>query len=234
MQASNLGYRDWAIAIYLLTTNLKGLSAMKLHRELEIAYTSTWHLAHRLRAAFADGEMPKMHGPCEIDEVYLGGKRKNMPKSKRKELSGRGPVGKAAVVGAKHRDTNKVVAQKVENTDRETLHGIVEGTTVETAQVYSDDAATYAGMNRAHESVNHSAGEYVRGMAHTNGIEAFWAMIKRGYTGTFHHFSVKHMDRYITEFSGRHNIRDLDTEDQMAVVARQSKGKRVLYRELVA
>lgn len=227
MQASNLGYRDWAIAINLLTTNLKGLSEMKLHRELEIAYTSSWHLVHRLRAVFEDGQMPMMQVPCEIDEVYLGGKRKNMPKSKRKELSGRGPVGK-------NRYTNKVVARKVENTDRKTLHGIVDGATVGIAQVYSDEAAAHTGMDREHDSVNHSAREYVRVMAHTNGIEAYWSMIKHDYTGTFQHFRANHMDRHITEFAGRHNIRDVDLEDQMEVVVRQSKGKRVLYRELVA
>ena len=234
MQSSNLGYRDWAIAIYLLTTNLKGVSAMKLHRELEIAYTTAWHLAHRLRAAFEDGEMPKMNGPVEVDETHIGGKRKNMPKARRKEMSGRGAVGKATVIGVKDRETNKVVARKIETADRETLHGIAEGATAETAQVYTDDARAYVGMNRDHESVNHSAGEYVRGMAHTNGIESFWSMLKRGYQGTFHHFSEKHLDRYVTEFSGRHNIRNADTEDQMAIIARQSVGKRVRYRDLVS
>ena len=89
-------------------------------------------------------------------------------------------------------------------------------------------------MDFDHESVNHSAGEYVRGMAHTNGIESFWAMLKRGYQGTYHHFSEKHCDRYVSEFSGRHNIRESDTADQMAVVARDMVGKRLRYRDLVA
>ena len=234
MAASNLGYRDWAIAISLLTTNLKGISAMKLHQELKITFTSEWHLAHRLRTAFADGEMPKMHGPLEIDEAYIGGERKNMPKAKRKELMGRGAVGKTAVVGIKDRESNKVLAQKVANTDAPTLHGIVEGTTDETAQVYLDDAKAYIGIDRAHESVNHSAGEYGWGMAQKNRIESFLSTLKCGYQGTFHHFSEEHLDRYVTEFDGRHNIRDADTEDQMGIVARQSKGKRALYRELVA
>ncbi len=85
-----------------------------------------------------------------------------------------------------------------------------------------------------HEAVNHSAGEYVRDMAHTNGIESFWAMLKRGYQGTFHHFSEKHLDRYVEEFAGRHNIRNADTVDQMAIIARRSVGKQLRYVDLVS
>ena len=235
MQASNLGYRDWAIAIYLLTTNLKGVSAMKLHRDLEIAYTSAWHLAHRLRAAFGGGETPMFHGPAEADETYFGGKRKNMPKSKRKQLEGRGTVGKTAVAGVKDRETGQVAARKVSQTDAKALQGVVRAHVEPGATLYTDEAKAYAGMPEfEHEAVNHSAGEYVRDMAHTNGIESFWAMLKRGYQGTFHHFSEKHLDRYVGEFAGRHNIRNADTEDQMAIVARQSVGKRLRYADLVA
>ena len=115
MQASNLGYQTWAIAIYLLTTNLKGIATMKLHRDLEISYKSAWHLAHRLRKAFESGEAPVFQGPVEADEAYFGGKRRNMHKAKRKELAeaGRGTVGKTAVVGVKDRATNAVVAEVV-------------------------------------------------------------------------------------------------------------------------
>ena len=84
-----------------------------------------------------------------------------------------------------------------------------------------------------HEAVCHSAGEYVKGMAHTNGIESFWSMLKRGYQGTFHHFSEKHTDRYVTEFAGRHNDRNSDTLDQMAAVVRGMAGKRLRYEDLV-
>ncbi len=110
MQASNLGYQTWTIAIYLLTTNLKGVAAMKLHRDLEISYTSAWHLAHRLRAAFGNRETSMFRGPAETDEAYFGGKRKNMSKAKRKDFEGRGPVGKAPVVGVKDRATGKIAA----------------------------------------------------------------------------------------------------------------------------
>ena len=233
MEASNLGYRDWAIALYLLTTNLKSVSAMKLHRDLEIAYTSAWHLAHRLREAFASGDSVPFAGPVEADETYLGGKRKNMPKSKRAALTGRGAVGKTAVVGVKDRESNKVAARVVENTDGATLKGFIGEHTAPGAKVFTDEASGYQGMDFDHEAVKHSAGEYVRGDVHTNGIEAQWSMIKRGYYGTFHHFSEKHAPRYIGEFAGRHNIRDMDTADQMAVIARDMVGKRLRYRDLV-
>ena len=104
------------------------------------------------------------------------------------------------------------------------------------SKVYTDDAAAYGPLQGPfdHAAVNHSAGEYVRGQAHTNGMESFWSMLKRGYQGTFHHFSEKHTDRYVAEFSGRHNIREADTADMMAIIARQSVGKRLRYRELIA
>ena len=231
MQSSKLGYQTWAIAAYLVTTNLKGVSSMKLHRDLEITQKSAWHLAHRLRKTFESGN-PLFAGPVEVDETYMGGKRKNMPKSKRAKLTGRGAVGKTAVVGAKDRETGKVVARPVEATDAETLHGFIGDHTDPSATVYTDDAAAYNGLPFDHESVNHSAGEYVRMMAHTNGIESFWSMLKRGYQGTFHHMSEKHLDRYVTEFAGRHNVRDADTLDQMRSVVKGMIGKELTYRQL--
>ena len=232
MEGSKLGYQTWAIAIYLVTTNLKGVSSMKLHRDLDITQKSAWHLAHRLRKAFEGGN-PLFSGPVEADETYIGGKRKNMPKSKRKELTGRGAVGKTIVVGTKDRETNKIAARSVESTDGATLKGFIGEHTAPGAKVFTDEASGYQGMDFDHEAVNHSAGEYVRGMAHTNGIESFWSMLKRGYQGTFHHFSEKHCDRYVTEFAGRHNIRESDTADQMAVVARDMVGKRLRYQDLI-
>ncbi|MDE0270128.1 MAG: IS1595 family transposase [Gammaproteobacteria bacterium] len=231
MQGTKLGYQTWAIAIYLVSTNLKGVSSMKLHRDLEITQKSAWHLAHRLRKAF-ENDGPLFSGPVEADETYIGGKRKNMPKAKRAELSGRGAVGKAIVVGTKDRETNKIAARSVEGTDGATLKGFIGEHTAPGATVYTDEASGYQGMDFDHEAVNHSAGEYVRGMAHTNGIESFWSMLKRGYQGTFHHFSEKHCDRYVGEFAGRHNIRERDTADQMGHLAKEMVGKRLRYRDL--
>ena len=117
MQSSKLGYQVWAMAIYLSLTSLKSVSSMKLHRDLDITQKSAWHLAHRLRKAF-DGGGGIFAGPVEMDETYFGGKRANMSKSKREQLTGRGAVGKTAVVGAKDRATKQVAAKVVERTDK--------------------------------------------------------------------------------------------------------------------
>jgi len=230
MEGSKLGYQAWAIAVYLVMTNLKGVSSMKLHRDLDITQKSAWHLAHRLRKAFEQGEA-RFLGPVEADEMYVGGKERNKHAHK-KLRAGRGPVGKVPVAGVRDRATGKVAAEVVPNTRSETLQSFVTDRTAEDATVYTDEATAYQGIPRKHETVKHSAGEYVRGMASTNGMESFWSMLRRGHDGTFHHFSEKHLGRYVAEFAGRHNIRDMDTIDMMGAAARQSVGKRLRYREL--
>ena len=233
MQGSKLGYRVWAIATYLMTTNLKGISSMKLHRELGITQRSAWHLAHRLRQAFDTGNVV-FTGPIEVDETYMGGKERNKHAIK-KLKAGRGTVGKVAVIGARDRDTNTVKARVVVSTDKASLQGFVQAHAKPGAQVFTDDHAAYEGMpDVEHETVNHSAGEYVVGIVHTNGIESFWATLKRAHKGVFHHMSPKHLQRYVTEFAGRHNIRPLGTEEQMRAMVRGMKDKVLRYKELIA
>lgn len=235
MQNSNLGYQVWAIACYLFATNLKSISSMKLHRELEITQKTAWHLAHRLRQSFDVGSAPPFKGPVETDETHIGGKRKNMSNARRKTLKGRGAIGKAIVVGTKDRRTNKVVARVIDRADGRTLKGFIRERTVQGTTVYTDEASAYKNLSGfVHESVTHSVSEYVRGMAHTNGIESFWAIFKRGYHGTFHQISKKHLNRYIGEFAGRHNIRPLDTIDMMGHIAKKMLGKRLRYSDLTA
>ncbi len=233
MHGSKLGFQVWAIAIYLLATNLKSVSSMKLHRDLGITQKSAWYLAQRIRETWRDNS-DLFSGPVEVDETYIGGKRKNMPKAKRAALTGRGAVGKAIVVGTRDRETNKIAACTVEANDGPTLKGFIGAHTAPGAKVFTDEASAYQGMPFDHEAVNHSAGEYVRGMAHTNGMESFWAMLKRAYQGTFHHFSEKHLDRYVGEFAGRHNDREADTIGMMGHMARRMEGKRLAYRDLIA
>ena len=232
MHSSPLGCQTWVIAIYMVTTNLKGVSSMKLHRDLGITQKSAWHLLHRIRENFNDQKI-QFFGPVEIDEAYMGGKRKNMHAKKRKQLEGRGGAGKTIVVGIKDRDSNRVTAKVVPNTKQNTLGRFVEESVAPGAKVYSDDSTAYDNLFN-HESVKHSIGEYVRGMAHTNGIESFWSMLKRAHAGTYHKMSPKHLNRYVQEFAGRHNLRELDTLDQMGTVVRQMDLKRLPYEELVS
>ena len=234
MQSSKLGLQKWAIALYMMTTGIKGTSSMKLYREVGIRQATAWFLMQRIREGFMEGHDKSFPGPVEADETAVGGKRKNMPKAKRKELTGRGSVSKAIVAGVKDRPSKQVSAAVVEKTDSATLQKFVTDRTEGTATVYTDEASAYTGIDREHESVNHGTGEYVRGDASTNGIEAFWSLFKRGYHGTFHHLSDKHLDRYVQEFAGRNNIRDLDTIDQMAVLAQRFVGKRLRYVDLIA
>ena len=157
---------------------------------------------------------------------------KNKHESK-KLRAGRGPVGKTAVVGVKDRATGQVAARVVERTDKDTLQGFVKTHTAQGAKVYTDDTCSYRSLDN-HESVKHSVGEYVNGMAHTNGVESFWSMLKRAHKGTFHKLSAKHLQRYVNEFAGRHNIRDLDTIRQMEHVVAAMVGRRLMYRDLIA
>ena len=231
MQSSRLPFRKWVFAMYLMTTNLKGVSSMKLHRDLEITQKTAWYLGQRIRQSWEAAGLP-MAGPVEVDESYFGGKEANKHESK-KLHAGRGTVGKSAVVGIKDRRTNRVAAMPVARTDRATLHGFVQGHAAGAVAVYTDEHASYHGLPR-HQTVNHKAGEYVRGQVHTQGVDSFWATLKRAHKGVFHHFSVKHLHRYITEFSGRHNVRDLDTIEQLTALAAGMTGKVLPYRDLIA
>ena len=144
-------------------------------------------------------------------------------------------MGKAVVVGMKDWEANKVSAKVVGDTSAETLQGFVRNDAEQGAMVYTDEDGAYQGMaGYDHEAVKHGTGEYVRGMAHTHGIESFWSMLKRAHKGTFHRFSPKHLDRYVQEFAGRHNLREQDTIDTMAAVAADVTGKRLRYQDLIA
>lgn len=234
MQSSKLGLQKWAIALYMMTTGIKGTSSMKVYRELGIRQATAWFLMQRIREGFYDGCDKPFPGPVEADETAVGGKRKNMPKSKRKELKGRGSVGKTIVAGVKDRDSKQVSASVVEKTDAKTLQKFVMDRTAQEAKVYTDEASAYIGLPRDHESVNHSAEEYVRGDVTVNGMEGFWSLFKRGYHGTFHHLSEKHLDRYVQEFAGRNNIRDKDTIEQMKTLAKRFESRRLRYKDLIA
>ena len=167
LEYTQLPLRKWAYAIYLHLTSLKGVSSMKLHRDIGVSQKTAWHMLQRIRKAW-ESEEPLFAGPLEVDETYLGGKESNKHESK-KLKAGRGTVGKSTVIGAKDRKTGKVKAKVVKGTDKATLQGFVLAFALTGAMVYTDDAKVYRGMPFEHEAVKHSVSEYVRNQAHTNG-----------------------------------------------------------------
>ncbi len=234
---SKVPLRKWAIAIYLCLTSLKSVSSMKLHRDIGVSQPTAWFMLHRLREAWAqESDNDDFQGPVEADETHFGGIRKNMSNTRRKALAhtGRGAAGKTAVAGIKDRPSNQVRAQVVARTDAETLQGFVLENAAEDATVYTDESTAYTTLPRPHDSVKHSVSEYVKGQAHTNGIESFWSVLKRAHKGTFHKISPKHLNRYVQEFASKHNMRESDTLDQMRRTVAGLIGRNLLYRDLIA
>lgn len=236
MQDSKLGYQTWAIAVFLLNTHLKGISSMKLHRDLGVTQRTAWHLAHRIRETWADNsDLGRFTGPVEVDETYIGGLAKNMhSKDRKRRVSGRGGKDKAVVVGVLDRATGKIASAVVPDTRSATLVPFVTRHTHADAMVFTDEHASYLRLPRDHFAVSHSRGEYVRGAVHTNTIESHWSLLKRGIVGTFHHVSAKHLQRYANEFTGRHNARPLDTVEQMRQTAAAMDGRLLTFASLVA
>ena len=235
MEASKIPLRKWAVAVYLCATSLKGVASTRLARDLGITQKSAWFLGHRIREAMAYDPHKPFTGLVEVDETYFGGRRHNMSNKKRKKLknTGRGTSGKVPVVGVKERSTGWVRAQVVERTDAKTLHLFMRERIAPSATVYTDDHGGYHGIPYEHEVIKHSVKQFVKGMAHTNGIESFWSLLKRGYVGVYHYMSPKHLHRYVNEFSARKGVRTWATEKQMNEFVSGMVGSRLTRKALV-
>ena len=197
--------QKWFYAMYMFTTTRHGVAAKELQRQLGVTYKTAWRMGHELRKYMAevDGETP-LSGDVEADETYVGGRTTG---GKR----GRGAPNKTVVFGMLERDGD-VMANVVQNVRMKTLQPIIEENVVAGSTVHTDELKSYNGLSKAgfeHETVNHSAGEYVDGDSHVNGIEGFWARLKLSIRGTHVHVSRKHLQKYVKEFEYRYNMRKL-------------------------
>lgn len=206
---TNYPLKNWFQVIYLMLQSKKGISALQVQRLIGSgAYRTAWYMCHRIRAAMKDGGFAKLLGEVEVDETYIGGKDKNRHWDKRKHVQG--GSAKMTVIGAISRKGN-VVCKLIENADRVTMSQFVRETVGQgVSLVATDEHSGYRRLSQTypHAVANHSKKEYVRGNIHTNNIEAFWSLLKRGVVGTFHQVSKDYLPLYLAEFSYRHNNRE--------------------------
>jgi transposase-like protein len=230
---SHIPLRKWLMAFALLCSAKKGISALQLQRELDIgSYRTAWFMAHRIREAMKREPLAGLlRGTVEVDETYVGGKPRpeaGAPKAKR----GRGTK-KIPVVALVERN-GRVRAHKIERVDGVTLKGAIRANVDRKARIMTDEWAAYSGIGPefagGHQTVNHGSGEYARGDVFTNTAESYFALLKRGVIGSFHHVSKEHLDCYCDEFSFRWNHRSATDSDRTAIALRQSRGKRLTYK----
>jgi transposase-like protein len=220
------------MAIYMLHTARKGVSSVQMAKELGVTQKTAWFLDHRIREAMKQNG-GQLFGTVEADETFVGGLEKNKHASKRIH-AGRGGVGKSIVFGLKSRN-GETRAKVLEFVDRKNLHQAVKESVAHGSVLYTDEHRGYYGLKDFRRTaVNHSRKQYVNGDAHTNGIESFWALFKRGYHGIYHQMSKKHLQRYVNEFASRNSTSSLGTIDCMNQTVSGMLGRRLSYKELIA
>jgi len=236
-ERSHVKLNLWLQAAHLLCSSKKGMSSHQIHRILGVTYKTAWFMTHRLREAMREGHFPVMGGAgkfVEVDETYVGGKEKN--KHAKVRTSAVGGMGKEIVLSLVERKV-RVRSADITSVTAKTLRPILVAQIDGETNLMTDDAGQYRRMHidfLAHQRVNHGIGEYVRGTAHTNTIEGYFSVFKRGIMGTYHHVSQQHLKRYLAEFDFRYNERAaLGTNDAARTVKALSGivGKRLMYRD---
>lgn len=234
---SRLPLRKWFMAIYLLTNTGKGISSIQLAKHLGVSQKTAWYLAHRIR----EGNQPpkeKLQGTIEADETYIGGKAKNMHAQRRRALFkgvDRGTVNKIPVFGVKSR-TGKIRCRVLPAVNSNSIHRAVLLHVEKGSTLYSDEHRAYNGLQYSYKRgvVRHFLGEYAVGRCHTNGIESFWSLFKRGYHGTYHWMSKKHLHRYLNECTFRFNARPAKMQTLFrTVVKRLACTPQLSYERLI-
>jgi transposase-like protein len=237
-ERSHIPLNKWLLVAFLMSCSKKGISSHQLHRMIGVSYKSTWFMTHRLREAMRDGRFVGPLGGAgkivEADETWIGGKEKNKHKSKRnkKNIGGAGKEPAFALVER----GGKVRSFHVPEVNGETLRPILVAQVSRKSSLMTDQGGQYFHVGKEferHETVNHSADEYVRGDAHTNTIEGYFSILKRGIIGTYHHVSQQHLKRYLAEFDFRYNERSalgVDDKERAARLLKGIVGKRLTYR----
>jgi len=234
---SRIPLRIWCYAFWKACSSKKGVSALQISRECSISYKSALFLMHRIRYAMTEpGKQEKLQGDIEVDETYVGGKPRKHQKREvggPKLNTGRGTKKIPVLVMVKRGD--KVRARVIPNVTGKTMKAAIRDNVHVSSRIITDEYKSYRGVGKefagGHETVTHSIGEYVRGDIHTNEAESFFALVKRGFYGTFHAVSKKHLHRYINEFAFRWNTRKITDGERTASAIKGADGKRLMYRE---